>query len=110
MYGAWQCARDGGVVVSTDTSRNTRQCVYVCMHARSPSLPPALVFLVRPGARERLGEARGLQRHLSGDFCRLTWDSDLRPVDRLRALHVSFGLGGEIGAELGKGWGGDCVT
>lgn len=110
VYEAWQCVRDGGIVVSTYTSRNTRRCVYLCMHARSPSLLPAVVFLLRPGAPEWLGEARGLQRRLSGDFCTLTWDSNLGPVDRLRALHVSFGLGGEIGAELGKGWGGDCVT
>ena len=110
VYEAWQCVRDGGIVVSTYTSRNTRRCVYLCMHARSPSLLPAVLFLLRPGAPEWLGEARGLQRRLSGDLCTLTWDSDLGPVDRLRALHVSFGLGGEIGAELGEGWGGDCVT
>lgn len=107
VYEAWQCVCDGGMVVSTDAAQNMRQCVYVCMHARSPSLPPAVVSLLRPGAREWLGEARGVQRRLSGDFCRLTWDSDLGPVDRLRALRVSFGLGGEIGAELGRGWGGD---
>ena len=53
---------------------------------------------------------RDVQRHLSGDFCRLTWDSDFGPVDSLRALRVSFGLGGEMGTELEKGSGGDCVT
>lgn len=87
-----------------------RQCVYVCMHARSPTFPPAVVSLLRLGAREWLGVGRDVQRRLSGDFCRLTWDSDFGPVDSLRALRVSFGLGGEMGTELGKGSGGDCVT